>query len=173
MGCWYKYFEGKHIANRIIGQVRNEEVNEERMIQYAGKIGANRDDFIDTLNDVPYMSAEQFGKVSKMLFAFAYELSEKGYNNLQLRKQIADGEEATRLLLQNEESLAILLNSIGDAVISTDKNGLIVNLNPVAEVFCGWTLKDEDGSPFPGSDHPVAQVIVTCSSVRNCYHVCL
>src|SRR5665647_1591977 len=74
---------GKHIANWLIGQVRNEEVDEPRMIQYADEIGADREDFRKALNEVPVMSLEQFNNVAKMLFAFANELSEKGYHNLQ------------------------------------------------------------------------------------------
>ena len=80
---------GKHIANWMIGQVRNDELDEERMMQYADEIGADRDEFRNALNEVPVMSSEQFNNVAKMLFAFANELSEKGYNNLLLIKQIA------------------------------------------------------------------------------------
>ena len=36
-----------------------------------------------------------------MLFAFANELSEKAYNNLQLKMQIAEREKATELLQKN------------------------------------------------------------------------
>jgi len=47
-----------------------------------------------------------------------------------------------------EESLSITLNSIGDAVISTDKNGFVVSMNPVAERLCGWNLTDAMGKPL-------------------------
>ena len=86
---------GKHIANWLIGQVRNEESDEQRMIEYADEIGANREDFMNALKEVPVMSVDQFQKVSKMLFAFVKELSEKAYNNLQLKIQIAERELAT------------------------------------------------------------------------------
>lgn len=46
---------------------------------------------------------------------------------------------------ESEESLSITLNSIGDAVISTDENGLVVRMNPVAEKLTGWKFNEAKG----------------------------
>src|SRR5665647_3617498 len=89
---------GKHIANWLIGQVRNKELDEKRMIQYADEIGVGRNEFMEALNEVPVMSVEQFKKVSNMLFTFANELSEKAFNNLQLKMQITEHERSIVLL---------------------------------------------------------------------------
>jgi len=48
-------------------------------------------------------------------------------------------------LQAREENLQITLNSIGDAVITTDKDGRITRLNPVAERLTGWSRKDAIG----------------------------
>jgi ligand-binding sensor protein len=88
---------GKHIANWLIGQVRNEHSDEQRMMRYADEIGADKEDFMKALAEVPVMSMDQFNKVSNMLFAFAKELSEKAYKNLQLKMQIAEREKANEL----------------------------------------------------------------------------
>lgn len=42
---------------------------------------------------------------------------------------------------QSEENLRITLNSIGDAVISTDIQGKIKHMNPVAEKLTGWSIE--------------------------------
>ena len=78
---------GKNIANWLIGQVRNEKLDENEMVSYADEIGANRIDFLAALNEVPVMSFEQFNKVAKMLFVLANELSVKGYITLQLKSK--------------------------------------------------------------------------------------
>jgi PAS domain S-box-containing protein len=49
---------------------------------------------------------------------------------------------------QSEENLAITLNSIGDAVISTDEKGMIVKMNPVAETLTGWKYDEAKGLPL-------------------------
>lgn len=49
---------------------------------------------------------------------------------------------------QAEENLLITLNSIGDAVISTDNLGRIVHMNPIALKLTGWTLDDAANKPL-------------------------
>ncbi|NQZ67117.1 MAG: PAS domain S-box protein, partial [Lentisphaeria bacterium] len=50
-----------------------------------------------------------------------------------------------RSLRESEENLRITLNSIGDAVITTDKYGFITGLNPIAEKLTGWSRDDARG----------------------------
>src|SRR6202521_6015873 len=57
--------------------------------------------------------------------------------------------EIARLELFNEKERAqVTLNSIGDAVISTDIHGNVTYLNVVAEHMTGWTRKEAVGNPF-------------------------
>lgn len=136
---------GKHIANWLCGQVRNEAMNEAQLLLYADQIGANREDYKQALVEVPQMSLEKFNKIAQLLFVFANDLSAKSYNKLQLQFQISEQERITKQLEENRENLFITLHSIGDGVISTDINGLIVKMNPVAEKLCGWDLADAKG----------------------------
>ncbi len=48
-------------------------------------------------------------------------------------------------LRESEESLAITLNSIGDAVIATDLDGRVTRMNPMAERLTGRTLAEARG----------------------------
>jgi PAS domain S-box-containing protein len=49
---------------------------------------------------------------------------------------------------QSEDSLATMLQSIGDGVIATDVDGKIMRLNRVAEQLTGWTAGQALGRPF-------------------------
>lgn len=64
-----------------------------------------------------------------------------------LAMDITERVQAERALKESEENLSITLNSIGDGFISTDRNGFIVRMNPVAERLCGWSLAEAFGKP--------------------------
>jgi len=51
-------------------------------------------------------------------------------------------------LQASEEHLSVTLNSIGDALISTDLAGQITLMNPVAEQLTGYTLNTARGRPI-------------------------
>ncbi len=50
--------------------------------------------------------------------------------------------EAQKKLEDEKEYLRTTLNSIGDAVISTDTEGNVTRMNPVAEELTGWKIQD-------------------------------
>jgi len=145
----------KHLANWYIGQVRNKVIDEKLMLQYADEIGINREEFIEALSEVPVMSVKQFEKVTEMLSAFVHELSEKGFNNLLLKKQVAKREDASELLSESAENFLSTCHSLSDAVIETDKSGLILNINPIAESICGLTKAEVSDKPI----HEIFKII--------------
>lgn len=51
-------------------------------------------------------------------------------------------------LFAERERAQVTLNSIGDAVISTDFRGMVTYLNIVAEAMTGWTQSDAAGLPL-------------------------
>ncbi len=50
-------------------------------------------------------------------------------------------------LFREKESAQTTLESIGDGVITTDAEGVVEYLNPVAEELTGWTMEDAAGRP--------------------------
>jgi PAS domain S-box-containing protein len=53
-----------------------------------------------------------------------------------------------RALRESQEETRITLYSIGDGVITTDSEGCITRINPVAEKLTGWIEKDAIGKPL-------------------------
>ncbi len=51
---------------------------------------------------------------------------------------------------EERERLRVTLASIGDAVISTDAEGRIEFLNPIAEQLTGWMTSEASGLPLVG-----------------------
>lgn len=55
---------------------------------------------------------------------------------------------AEQALKQREESLSVTLHSIGDAFITTDADGYITRMNPIAEQLTGWSFADAENRPL-------------------------
>jgi PAS domain S-box-containing protein len=55
---------------------------------------------------------------------------------------------ATADVSEARELLRVTLRSIGDAVITTDRDGRITVMNPVAELLTGWLERDAAGRPL-------------------------
>lgn len=63
-------------------------------------------------------------------------------------KDITERKLAEEALAAEKERLATTLRSIGDGVITTDKQGKIVLINKVAENLTGWTQNEALGKPL-------------------------
>jgi diguanylate cyclase (GGDEF)-like protein/PAS domain S-box-containing protein len=73
----------------------------------------------------------------------------RAVRNLIERKTTGEG------LFEDKERAQLTLNSMGDAVLSTDTSGKVTYLNEVAEHLSGWSRKDASGRPF----HEVLRII--------------
>jgi len=63
-------------------------------------------------------------------------------------RDVTERIEAQRALAESRERAQVTLESIGDAVITTDTQGVIQYLNPVAEQITEWTLEQATGQPL-------------------------
>jgi PAS domain S-box-containing protein len=128
---------GKHIANWLIGQVKNEEQDYKRMIRYAEEIGADKQDFMNALDEVPVMSRDKFENVAKMLFAFATEISSKAYQNRQLIESVKERKQTEKELVQEQYLIDALLNNLPDHVYFKDRESRFIRINKAQAQFLG------------------------------------
>lgn len=73
---------GKHVANWLIGQVRDENLQEEQLVAYAREIGADESEAVLAFREVPKMSYLRFEKIAKLLYTIANQLSNLAFQNL-------------------------------------------------------------------------------------------
>ncbi|ODT70973.1 MAG: hypothetical protein ABS69_15120 [Nitrosomonadales bacterium SCN 54-20] len=66
----------------------------------------------------------------------------------QLRRDLTEREIAEKALFEEKELLRVTLSCIGDAVITTDTEGSVTYLNPVAEAMAGCSSDDAKGLPL-------------------------
>ena len=68
--------------------------------------------------------------------------------SLYMEEQLREREQIQEALFDEKERAQITLDSIGDAVITTDKNGLVDYLNPIAEELTGWAAEEALEQPL-------------------------
>jgi PAS domain S-box-containing protein len=91
--------------------------------------------------------------------------------NFELARHIEEQKQTANTLAAEKERLAVTLRSIGDAVVTTDREAKILMMNPVAEKITGIPLSEAIGKPlneiFPleqcDSRQPVDQSVVSDS----------
>jgi len=133
---------GRHIANWLIGQVRDETQTEENMRNYAREIGVDEATMIDAFREVPSMSVETFGHIARMLFTLANQLSAMAYQNVQQVRFIADLKRAEEALKESEARLQTLIRTLPDLIWLKDPQSVYLSCNPRFEAHFGAEEKD-------------------------------
>ncbi|MCE5335349.1 MAG: PocR ligand-binding domain-containing protein, partial [Desulfobacteraceae bacterium] len=109
---------GRHIANWLIGQVRNDSQNEEAILEYCREIGADEEAFRAAYRRVSIMPQQQFNRIAHVLFAFANLISASAYQNVQQARFIAERNKAEESLRKYERIVSTSQDVI--ALISRD-----------------------------------------------------
>ncbi|MEG3843976.1 EAL domain-containing protein [Microcoleus sp. herbarium14] len=65
-----------------------------------------------------------------------------------VQRDISDRKRMEQAFFDEKELAQVTLQSIGDAVITTDAEGCISTLNPVAEKLTGWSTSEAKGLPL-------------------------
>jgi signal transduction histidine kinase/CheY-like chemotaxis protein len=106
-GC--SIFAGdQHVANWLIGQVLDSEIDTRAMLSYAEEIGVERSQFAEALEDVPRMPHPQFAKVAQALYLVANQLSLLALQNMQKAKELQARKRAEEALLLEKKMTAIV-----------------------------------------------------------------
>lgn len=128
--------DGRHIANWLIGQVRDDTQTEEKMRAYAREIGADEADFMRAYNEVPVMSQEQFQRVAQALFTLAQQLSNTAYQNVQQARFITAQKKAESALRESTQLVQAVMGYSQYLIYIKDLDGqFILASQSLAEFF--------------------------------------
>ncbi|SMF16760.1 PocR ligand-binding domain-containing protein [Desulfovibrio gilichinskyi] len=120
---------GHHVANWLIGQVRDAGQDEVNMRAYARDIGADEDDVAAAFAKSSAMSHEQFSKVSNVLFTLATQLSDIAYKNIQQARFINDLKKTKAELAKTRNYLSNIIDSMPSLLIGVDTNCQVTQWN--------------------------------------------
>ena len=166
---------GFNITSGLIGPVINEAYDLKKIIEYGDEIGANKDEFIEALKQLPVMSKDKFQKTVEMITLIANNLFEKGYFNLKQKNQAEEYKKKSSLWQEER-----LLFSYGNVTILKWKTNKFLEVNyvsPNVEFLLGYHA-EEITSPdfrFMNSIYPediqrVKQEVETAISLKKDYY---
>jgi len=152
---------GRHIANWLIGQVRDETQHESRMRAYAHEIGADETAFIEAFYEVPAMSRDQFEKIAQALFTLAGQLSSMAYQNIQQARFITERKRAEdeRLKLETQLFHVQKIESVGRLA-----GGVAHDFNNMLGVILGYSEMALDQVP---PEQPLHQHLLEIQKAAN------
>ncbi|MFZ5450990.1 MAG: PAS domain S-box protein [Thermodesulfobacteriota bacterium] len=145
---------GKHIANWMIGQVRDKTEDEEVLRSYARELGADENEFMAAFLEVPIMSEEKFKKVAEALFVLANQLSAMAYQNVQQARFITERQRAEEALRESEQRFRDIADSAREWIWELDAEGRFVYSSSTVEKLLGYTPEEIMNEYFYDFFHP-------------------
>ena len=121
---------GRHIANWLIGQVRDASATEEQMRAYAREVGADEEAAIEAFREIPIMSRERFGQVAQALYTLARQLSTIAYQNVQQARFITDYRRAEEARRKSECKYRSIVEHAPFGISRSTGEGKLLSVNP-------------------------------------------
>lgn len=124
----------QHVATWIIGQVRIKGQDELSLANRAHEMGINKEEFLRELKQVPLLSFEQFSKVSKLLYAFARQISDKANSRYQLKmatvaREMMDPKQKGQASKDSNSITEATLESIFQGILVVNDQGAVIKSN--------------------------------------------
>jgi PAS domain S-box-containing protein len=133
---------GHHVANWLVGQVKNEKTDKKTMLAYAHKIGADEQAFCAALDEVPTMSLEQFTQVAQALFLIANQLSQLAYQKKLQERIILKQQETEKALTKSEIKYRQIYDNLVDVYYEASLEGIILEISPSIEKHSQYKRED-------------------------------
>ena len=135
---------GVHVANWLIGQVRDETMTDQAWREYAREIGIDEDEAADAFAEIPVMSQQQFAKVAGLLVTFSRQVSDLAYKNLQQSRLIESLQKRERELQESRGKYRALIEQSSDAIVLIDpEKHEIIECNQKFSEWFGYRLPDD------------------------------
>ncbi len=146
---------GHHVASWLVGQVRDETLNEERIRAFAQEAGVDEAMAVEAFHEVPAMSREHFDKITQVLYTLAQQLSVTAYQNVQQARFITARNQAEATLRQQNELLSAIRRAQNLFISGHEPHKVFMEiLNILVQAtgssygFLDEVLYQPDGNPY-------------------------
>ncbi|NTW24055.1 MAG: PAS domain S-box protein [Lentimicrobium sp.] len=130
-----------HVANWLIGQVRDETQSVKAVKRYAKEIGVDEAELVNAFLEVPSMTQTQFKQVAQSLYTLANQLSDSAYYNIQQARFITDQKKVEEQLRASENKFRILFENspVGKSMTGIDGT---IHVNKAFSELLGYSEEE-------------------------------
>ncbi len=132
----------RHLANWLIGPVRDQDLDREEVLRRARRIGADEKRFVAAYEEVEAMPADQFRQVANILFLMANQLSEQAYQRVVQTALLERSRQAEEQVRASDERLALVMEATQDAVWDWNLETEWAYLSPQYYAMLGYGAGD-------------------------------
>ncbi|MEO0853433.1 MAG: CBS domain-containing protein, partial [Cyanobacteria bacterium J06648_11] len=131
------------VAKRIAAEGQLQTINEmleQRVRERTAELEASNAKLQDEIRDRERAQARLQDYEEHLEQLVAKRTAELEVANQSLAREVVERRQVERELFREKELAQVTLQSIGDAVVTTDARGRITYLNALAETYTGWSL---------------------------------
>ena len=133
---------GHHVANWLIGQIRDSTQTEAAIRAYAREIGADEDAAAQAFHEVPAMSHDRFELIAGLLYTLANQLSLTAYHNVLQARMITRQELAEQKLVEQKTLLEGIMTSLPLSIFVKDCSGVYKIMNQAGAEALGYSVEE-------------------------------
>jgi PAS domain S-box-containing protein len=133
---------GHHIANWLIGQIRDSTQTEAAIRAYAREIGADEDAAAQAFHEVPAMSRDRFELIAGLLYTLANQLSLTAYQNVLQARMITRHELAEKKLIEQKTLLEGIMASSPLSIFVKDCDGIYRMINKAGAALLAYSVDE-------------------------------
>lgn len=111
---------GQIVGNWLVGQVTDDSLDEEQLLDYASTLGLDKRETIQAVHELPRMSKQRFNDICEALHLLCNQLSALALQNLQQRIYIAKLQHIQSELQESEERYRALVQRSSEAILLID-----------------------------------------------------
>lgn len=133
---------GHHVANWLIGQIRDNTQTEAAIRTYARQIGADEDSAAEAFHAVPAMTREHFDLIAGLLYTLANQLSLTAYHNVLQARMITRHEQTEQKSLEQKTLLEGIMASSPLSIFVKDCQGSYKMINKAGAGILGYSVEE-------------------------------
>jgi PAS domain S-box-containing protein len=165
------YVGNRHVANWVVGQVRVDRGDDDRMRAYAAEIGADEAHYMEALAEVPVMPREHFLSVCRALCLIAYQISSLAEQNFLQAQAIELRRQAEQALRESEERFRQLSEATFEGIFIL-RAGAILDVNKAGRALFGHSRAELIGRDIEtlvaAQSRPLAKCCGDCEGADAC-----